>query len=93
MVARELRFLLSSIICTRKFCHCYELRRVAELKEKAIRDESNRMRHALKEGREEGRREAKEQIAKKMLSLNMRIEEIEEITGLTKEEVIELKEK
>ena len=64
-----------------------ELRRVAELKEKAIRDEQNMLRHAIQQGIKEG----KLQDVLKMLELNMSIEDIEKITGLTKEEIIKLK--
>ena len=43
------------------------------------------------EGRAEGKREEKEEIARKMISKNMKIEDIIELTGLTKEELEKLK--
>lgn len=60
-----------------------ELRRVAELREKAIRDEKNGLRHA----REEGIEETSIKIAQKLKKENMPIEKIAEITGLTEEKI------
>ncbi len=71
-----------------------ELRRVAELREKAIRDEKNGLRHAredgLKEGIEKGIQKNNREIAKKMKLENIPIEKIIKITGLTKEKIEEL---
>ena len=67
-----------------------ELRRLAELQEKWAWDEQFFKRMAEKEGREEGRKEANIEIAKKLLKKGMSIEEIVEITGLTKEEIEKL---
>ena len=64
-----------------------ELRRVAELREKAIRDEKNGLRNA----REEGIKEGIEQVAKKMLELNMPIQDIINTTCLTEKQILELK--
>ena len=64
-----------------------ELRRVAELREKAIRDEKNGLRHA----KEEGIREGIEQVAKKMLELNIPIQDIIKTTGLQEKQILELK--
>ena len=72
-----------------------KLRRIAELKEKAIRDEENGLRHAKEDGiaegkklgLEEGRKASKIEIARKLLARNMSMEEIQEITSLTKEEI------
>ena len=47
------------------------------------------MYHARKEGKEEGKMESKKEIAKKLLKKGMTIEEIESITGLTKQEIEE----
>ena len=44
-----------------------------------------------KEGIKEGKRAEKEDTARKMISKNMKIEDIIEITGLTKEEIEKLK--
>ncbi len=44
----------------------------------------------VKEGLEEGSKNEKIEIAKKMLNENMKIEVIERITGLTKTEIEEL---
>ena len=72
-----------------------KLRRIAELREKAIRDEQAAMAYAkehgyndgYEEGRNEGRKEGKKQnqleIAKKLLQENMKLEKIAEITGLS----------
>ncbi len=71
-----------------------ETRRLAYLREKAIRDEKAALAEAREEGIEEGIEEGKEveklQIAKKMLVKGISIEDIIEITGLTKEEIIKL---
>ncbi len=56
-----------------------ELRRLAELREKAIRDEANIRAHAREEGKIE--------IVKKMLKENLDINIISKVTGLTKEEI------
>lgn len=72
-----------------------ELRRVAELREKAIRDEKNGLRHAREDGRIEGIKEGIEQgieqVAKKMVELNMPIQDIINATGLTEKRILELK--
>ncbi len=83
-----------------------EERRLAELREKAIRDEAAAMDGAFTRGEEQGRRkgisegrkegikegikEEKLQTAKKLLKKNMTIEQIIEITELTKEEIEKL---
>ena len=63
-----------------------QLRRIAELKEKAIRDEQNALAHAT----EDGKRMKQIEIAKKLLERKMPIEDIQEITLLTKEEIEKL---
>ena len=57
-----------------------EMSAIAELREKSIMDRKFAMSHARKE----------EKIAKKMKKINMSIEEIEEVTGLTKDEIEKL---
>lgn len=64
-----------------------ELRRVAELREKAIRDEKNGLRHAREDGLREGIEKNNKEVAKKMKEKNIPIETIVEITKLTKEEI------
>lgn len=64
-----------------------ELRRVAELREKAIRDEKNGLRHAREDGLREGIEKTNKEIAKKMKEKHIPIETIAEITKLTKEEI------
>ena len=56
-----------------------EARRLAELREKAIRDEMTNINYA--------KREEKKEIAKKLKQKDMNIEEIAEITGLSKLEI------
>lgn len=61
-------------------------RRIAFLRDKAIRDEKS-----IREGAvEEGERKKQIEIAKKMLKMKLTIEQIEEATGLTKEEIEKL---
>jgi predicted transposase/invertase (TIGR01784 family) len=64
-----------------------ETKRLAYLREKAIRDERAAMAYAKKEGKKEGKQEGKKEIAKKMLAEKMDINLIIKITGLTKEEI------
>ena len=72
-----------------------ELRIVAELREKAIRDKKNGLRHAreegIKEGIEQGIEQGVKRVAKKMLATSMPIKEIIKITGLTEEQILKLK--
>ncbi|MCI8383823.1 MAG: Rpn family recombination-promoting nuclease/putative transposase [Clostridia bacterium] len=68
-----------------------EERRIAFLRDKAIRDEKSIREGSKEEGREEGREEKQKEIAKKLLDKNMLIEEIIEITNLTKEEIEKLR--
>ena len=64
-----------------------ETRRLAFLRDKAIRDEIS-----LKAGaREEGKKEASIEIAKKMLENNIEINLISKITELSEEEILKLK--
>lgn len=63
-----------------------ETRRLAELREKWEMDYNSGMGHA----KEEGRKEEKIEIAKKMLKEKMSVEQISKITGLTKVEILAL---
>lgn len=67
-----------------------EVRRLAELREKWEMDYADTMRVGREEGREEGLAEGREEIAKKLIEKGMKIEEIQEITGLSKERVEKL---
>ena len=67
-----------------------ETRRLAELREKAIRDELATIAQARDEGRNEGISYEKIKFAKKMLEKKMDIALIMEMTGLTKEEIEKL---
>ena len=64
-----------------------ETRRLAELREKAIRDELAAIAQAKNEGINQGISQNKIEVAKKMLAKKMNISLIVEITGLTKEEI------
>ena len=80
-----------------------KLRRIAELKEKYIRDEQASIAYAQNEGykqgeekgkvegKVEGKNERNMEIAKKMLKKCMKIEDIIELTGLSQEEIEKLK--
>ena len=83
------------------------MQKIAELRQKAIMDEKATYRKGLKDGikdgmkqgiekgREDGIRQGQEQknreIAKKMLAKNISVELIEEVTGLSKEEIEAMK--
>ena len=66
-----------------------ELRQKYIMDQKAIRDAGydKGIEQGTKKGRIEGRKEGKKEIAQKMKEKNMDINEIIEITGLTKEEI------
>ena len=64
-----------------------ETRRLAELREKAIRDELAAIAQAKDEGIYEGEKRKAIKIAKKMLEKQMDIALIMDITGLTREEI------
>ena len=68
-----------------------QLRRIAELKDKAIRDEKNGLRHAKEEGIKEGKEEANMETARKLLKENVSIDVIIKTTGITKEQIETLK--
>ncbi|MBP3597336.1 MAG: Rpn family recombination-promoting nuclease/putative transposase, partial [Clostridia bacterium] len=72
-----------------------EVRRLAFLREKAIRDEISAREAGRQEGKQEGlragRQEEKIETAKKMLEKNIDILIISEITGLTEEEIKKIK--
>jgi predicted transposase/invertase (TIGR01784 family) len=69
----------------------WESDRVSELNyEKEIAQKEG-MEKGIKEGRKEGRKKEKIETAKKLLAKKMSMEDIEEITGLTKEEIEKLK--
>lgn len=71
-----------------------EERRLAFLREKAIRDEINNLKgsreEGRKEGRTEGRKEEKIEIAKNLIRKNIDINIISEVTGLKVEQVKKL---
>lgn len=62
-------------------------RRLAELREKAIRDEAAGLKSARRKGIEEGKTEEKRETARKMLAKGIEMELIMSITELTKEEI------
>ena len=79
-----------------------KLRRIAELKEKYIRDEQASIEYAqdegykhgkedgIAEGEARGKAKGKTEIAKKMLKKCMKIEDVIELTGLSQEEIEKL---
>ena len=70
------------------------MQRIADLREKAILDEkaiyAKGLDDGIKTGLEEGIKSGKKEIAKKMLQKCIPLEEIAEITGLTKETIEKL---
>ena len=63
-----------------------------EAREKALKDIASIRGDGVREG-SEGKKEGKQEIAKKMLLKGMDIELIAEMTDLSKEEIIRLKDK
>ena len=68
-----------------------DFKRLLESRAGFLRDVDAKMYVSKEEGKQEGKQEEKEEIAKKLLKKGMSIEEIVEITGLTKEEIEKLK--
>lgn len=64
-----------------------ELKRLAFLREKWEMDRVSDLNYAT----EQGELKSKKEIAKKLLQMNMKLEDIIKATGLTKEEIEELK--
>ena len=69
-----------------------KIRRIAELKEKYIRDEQASLEYAKDEGYKTGKEEGKIEIARNLLKENARIEFISKVTGIPKKEIEKLKE-
>ena len=77
-----------------------KMQRIIELREKAIRDEhaiyakgvDDGIEKGIEEGKTKGAREKQIEIAKKLLKSKVKMEIIIETTGLTKEEIEDLKE-
>lgn len=67
------------------------IRRMAELREKAILDERSAINGALAKGEERGKKEREKEIAKNMLNKGIDVTTVSEVTGLAKEEIEELK--
>ncbi len=67
-----------------------EMRLQAEMREKAWRDEMDRLDGAMEKGREQGIDIGKKSVAKNLLRMNIPIERIIEATGLTHEELSSL---
>ena len=58
-----------------------------ELREKGRADYFNALSLSLKEGKKQGIQDTKHEMARKMLEINMRLEDIIKVTGLTPEEI------
>lgn len=78
-VVEENKKIKEATIEVRKMSEDEKLRKLAELREKAIMDEKDIYQAGIEKGKKE--------IAKKLKVKNLPIEEIIEITGLTKEEI------
>ena len=65
--------------------------RLAELRMKHILDQNSIRNSGIREGLERGIKKGKKEIAQKLLNLKMPIEQIIEITGLTEEEIKNIK--
>ena len=74
-----------AVITVREMSADEEMERLAELREKAIKDEKALYNTGIREGKRE--------IALKLLSKNMKTDQVAEITGITKEEIEKLKNK
>ena len=70
-----------------------EFRERERLFDKARHDEAQALRHAKKVGHEEGRAEGKIEIARNGLRLSLPTDTIQQLTGLSAEEIEELRRK
>lgn len=61
--------------------------RLAELREKYIRDMKSMEETGIEQGIEQGKKESIEKIVKKMIALKISIGEIQKITGLSEDEI------
>ncbi len=72
-----------------------DVRAILEYREKAVRDEADRMAYATKKalmrGKEEGKELERLNIAMQMLSHSISIDTISAVTGLHKEDILKLK--
>ena len=64
-----------------------QMRMLAESREKARRDIASRVNWARDEGIQMGEARGREEVARKLLKLNRPIDEIAEVTGLTRNEI------
>ena len=90
---RKAKEVLEEISKDKRERYLAELREKYILDQKAIEDAGydKGLRDGLSRGISQGQKEEKKKIAKNLLQLNMSIEQIEEATGLTKEEIEKLK--
>ena len=65
--------------------------RIVESREKFLRDQAQREKDSKRSGEEQGKKIGKEEVAKKMLEKGISIDEIMELTELTKTEIENLK--
>jgi len=87
MLATRSPELKKAVVVLKELSNDERTRMITEAREKARRDEASRVNSAEKRGREEGRREKAIAVARKLLKLNMPIDEIAEATGLSCEEI------
>ncbi len=86
-----------AVVTVRKMSEDEKMEKLAELRLKAIMDEEAIYDTGVNDGIEKGIKKGKNaktvEIAKKLLNKNMSIEEIIDITGITKEEIEDIKNK
>ncbi len=79
-----------AVVTVHKMTEDEKMRRIADLREKAILDEKAIRRKGYQDGISKGEDKAKAQIAKRMKSLNMSDEDICKVLDITKEELAKL---
>jgi len=67
-----------------------EFKELERLRSIARHNETSALRHAKEEGKTEGKTEERVEIAKNALQMNLPIETISKLTGLTSKEIKEL---
>ena len=98
-VMKENKEIEEAVVEVIKLSEDEKMRKLAELREKAIMDEKDifragedkGMKEGIKEGIKEGERKKTIEIAKELLNMNLSIEQIIQATGLEKEKIEEIR--
>ena len=90
-VMKENKEIEEAVVEVIKLSEDEKMRKLAELREKAIMDEKDIFRAGEDKGMKEGERKKTIEIAKELLNMNLSIEQIIQATGLEKEKIEEIR--